>query len=86
MPVQPQSFVQKHKNKIVNGSGLAALIGSLTISGLQYHENSALKEALFSTQSSLNIMGERYEKMSDRYEKLVLTCLDKVDRNGKPKR
>lgn len=65
--------VKKHRDKIVNGSGIAAIIGSLAFSGLQYQENSALKEVVFSTQSALSVMGERYEK-------LVNECLMRVDR------
>jgi len=65
--------IKKNKDKIVNGSGIAAIIGTLAMSGLQYHENSALKEALFATQSSLAVMGERYEK-------LVNECLSRLDR------
>jgi len=65
--------VKKHKDKIVNGSGIAAIIGTLAMSGLQYHENATLKEALFATQASLAVMGERYER-------LVTECLTRVDR------
>lgn len=65
--------VKKHRAKIVSGSGIAAIIGSLTLSGLQYHENAALKEVVFSTQHALGVMGERYER-------LVGECLERVDR------
>jgi len=74
-PIEPESMVdtiKKHKGKIVNGSGIAALIGSLTVTGLQYQESSAMKEALFATQSALNVMGQRYEN-------LVNTCLERID-------
>lgn len=82
MSPKPDTLIntfKKHKSKIVNGSGLAALIGSLTISGLQYQENSALTVALKDSQTALTIMSERYEK-------LVNLCLDKVDRHDASKR
>jgi len=63
-PIGPENtvtdIIKKHKNKIVNGSGIAALIGSLTITGLQYQENTTMTEALRATQSALAVMGERY--------------------------
>jgi len=55
--------VKKHKEKIVNGTGLAAIIGTLAVSGLQYHENVALKEVQIATQTALGVMGERYERL-----------------------
>jgi len=64
---------KKHKGKIVNGTGLAAIIGSLTLSGLQYHENQALKEVVFATQHALSVMG-------DRYERLTMDCLTRIER------
>lgn len=61
--------LKKHKEKIVNGSGIAAIIGTLAVSGLQYHENSALKEVQNATQHALEVM-------ADRYERLVNLCME----------
>jgi len=64
--------LREHKGKIATGSGLVALIGTLTVSGLQYQENTALTDALKATQSALGVMGERYEK-------LVNMCMERID-------
>lgn len=66
--------VKKHKEKIVQGSGLAALIGTIAVSGLQYHENTALVESNKATQQALTVMGERYER-------LVNQCMSIIDEN-----
>jgi len=68
-PIEPESMVdtlKKHKAKIVSGSGLAALIGSLTITGLQYQENTAITDALSATQHALEVMADRYERLVNK--------------------
>jgi hypothetical protein len=66
-------ILKKHRDKIVNGSGIAAIIGTLAVSGLQYHENAALKEVQSATQHAL-------EEMANRYERLVNRCINETPR------
>ena len=65
-------------NKVVSGSGLLALIGSLTVSGMQYQENNALANALSATQTSLS-------EQARVYHDLVNICINRID-HGAPTR
>lgn len=67
--------VKKHKGKIVSGSGIAAILGAFTVSGLQYHENVALVDSNKATYHALEVMG-------DRYESLVNQCMERIDREA----
>ena len=61
------------KRKIIQGSGLAAILGTLSVAGVQYQENKALTEALNATQHALSVM-------ADKYEHLVQDCINRIDR------